>query len=297
MSSNRTDKSSRSSSPPPLVRLAVVTLGAGVATWVAATMLATARAGQESRDELRRPLPEAVAAAADAEAESTAAPSADPASADSSVEERMRKRRAEAYAGAGVKADSAPDKGEPDEAEWSAAAAAMEAHTPNAIRRINRSSPNFPARARMMRALVDRHRELQRIKARDPEQYKRELEQTKLEDEILGASRRLARESDMAGAYEIRVQIRDMVTKLVDLRIANREARLERLAETLEAERKRLAQDKENRAKAIERQLNVVTRRGGSESGPPSRPGAGQRDPSLPPLPPPPPLGSPPPGE
>ena len=277
MSSNRTGKST---SAPPLARLVVAAAAVGAATWVAASMLATARAGQES-EELARPIPEEVTgAAADEPAPPPASASTGPAEdSPQGVEPRMRPRRP-----AGVDA-SATDSGE---SEWRTAVEAMRTLAPNAVHRIERAPRNAPGRARMMRAMLDRYRELQRIQRRDPEQYKREVEQTELEDEILGAARRLARETDTADAYEMRVQIRDMIGKLVDLRIRNREARLQRLAATVEAERKRLEQEKGNRERMIDRQFGVVTRAHGGGH----RPG-GPREPSAPPLPPQPELAAP----
>jgi hypothetical protein len=258
MSSKSTENSSAS-----LARLIGVAAIAGASTWLAASLLTTAWAQPE-------PLG-TTSTVAPAAADDTSSPSSE------SVEAKMRERRtkelASGWAEVATTRPTDVERLEPTESEWRAAADAMRPHTPNALRRIERA-PNVPARARMMRALVDRYRELQRIERRDPQQYKRELEQTELEDQILGVARQIARESDPASAKEMRTQLRDLVSKLVDARIASREARLEKLSATLAAERQRLAKDRQDREKSIERQVAEVvkTRRSPRGSEPPTAP-------------------------
>lgn len=256
MSSKSTENSSAS-----LARLIGVAAIAGASTWLAASLLTAAR-GQT----------EPLGTTSSASADDSSSPSLE------SVEAKMRERRAKelesGWAEIATTKPSEAERLEPTESEWRAAADAMRPHTPNALRRIERAPKNVPARARMMRALVDRYRELQRIERRDPQQYKRELEQTELEDQILGVARQIARESDPGSAKEMRTQLRDLVSKLVDARIANREARLEKLSATIEAERQRLAKDRQDREKSIERQVAEVvkTRRSPRGSEPPAAP-------------------------
>lgn len=290
MSNNDSPSTKASASLPRLIAVAGI---AGVATWLAASMLASARAAREPQPHALTP-EEVVFASAQQQApgvddEEPAATRPSPAW-TAALEQRLRDRRREVireqgdWASPGSTTTSPTKAAEVSEADWDAAADAMRPHAPNLVRRIERASKTGPMRNRMMRALVERHRELQRIQRRDEEQYKREIEQVVLEDEILGKSRELARQQDFASAYEVRVQLREMIGKLVDLRIRNREARLERLAGTVEAERKRLEEEKAGRERAIERQLSAVTKARGGGGGSPQRPPGGPDQPARPEL-------------
>ena len=173
-----------------------------------------------------------------------------------------------------------PDQREPSEAEFKAAADAMRKHAPNWWRRFENAPPGAPRRRLMMRAVVERHRELQRIEKRDPEQHAREIRQLELEDEILGLAPRLWRERDSAAGdfEEMKSRLREKVEQLIDLRIQNREARLERLTETLNAEKRRLEADKQARDKTVEQRYQAILNRKLEPVFPrgPGRPGGGR---------------------
>jgi hypothetical protein len=161
----------------------------------------------------------------------------------------------------------------------------MRQHAPNWWRRFDNMPQGVPWRQRMMRAAVERHRELQRIERRDPEQHAREIEQLKLEDEVLGLAPRIWRESSAEGGggkgtEELKSELRQKLTRLADLRIQNREARLKRLADTLASEQRRLEAEKVKRDAVVERQYqDVLNRRlqqvfpGGGPGGPGGVPG------------------------
>ena len=162
------------------------------------------------------------------------------------------------------------------ESDWLATIEAMRKHTPNAWHRFERMPPDGPGHVRMKRMLVDRHRQLQRVEQRDPELFKRELEQLELEDEILGIARQIwGAGPDGNESKDLRNQLRDRVGRLVDLRIQNREARLKRLTETLENETRRLNDDKRDRDAVVERQFDAVLKGRGPIVGRPGRQGEG----------------------
>jgi hypothetical protein len=144
------------------------------------------------------------------------------------------------------------------DAEWESVAGEMRRHMPQAWARLEQVPP--ARQARMKRMFVERFRELQRLAQREPEQYRREIELVELEDEVFGLARQLwpgaARGGDDRG--EVRKALREKVGQLVDLRIRNREARIERLAKALETERGRLEADKRNREVVVERQFNAM---------------------------------------
>jgi hypothetical protein len=201
--------------------------------------------------------------------------------ADNSVESRMRQRRRQMTSGQGATTQPSTDVSRAadgprvSEGEWEAASGAIKSHSPNVWERINRMPSDSPARIHMMRSLIDRHRDLQRIERRDPEQYKREFSQLELEDQILGVSRDIRRSAGEEEANALKPKLRELVGKLVDLRIANREARLKRLNETLTAERERLENDKRTRDDAVERHFGTALKGPGrpprSGDGSPSR--------------------------
>jgi hypothetical protein len=154
-------------------------------------------------------------------------------------------------------------RGPVDEAEFRAASEMMRDHTPNGWFRFDKVPANAPWRPRLERSVVARYRELQRVRERDPEQYKREIQELELEDEILGLARRVARGVDGPETEDVKRQLRERVAGLHDLRVRNRETRLQRLAATLEGERKRLEKEKGERDQVVEKRYRALLERGG----------------------------------
>src|SRR5688572_26704374 len=217
------------------------------------------------------------------------------------TEQRMRERREQERRGEAVvrpTTDAIPhidppvlpppppllDRPDPNNPEWVSASETMKKHMPNWWRRFERLPPDAPWRPRAMKGIVERHRELQRVQQRDPEQYKREIEQIELEDEILGLARDARREADEERGEELRKLLREKVSRLVDVRLRNREARIERLAEQIKAERGRLEEAKRDRDSMIERNLAAVLNR--PEGNPLGGGGVGRPDFAAPPRPP-----------
>lgn len=159
------------------------------------------------------------------------------------------------------------------EGEWEAASKRIKSHSPNVWARMDRMPSDSPARMNMMRSLIERHRDLERVERRDPEQYKRELAQIEIEDQIVGIAREARQASSESEADALKQKLRNLVEKLVDLRFANREARLKRLSDTLAAERERLEADKRARDAAVERHFGSALKGAGRppREGPPPR--------------------------
>ena len=173
--------------------------------------------------------------------------------------------------------DRGRDRTPPTEAEWREAAETMKALAPLAWARFEAMPRQAPHRAKVMRRIVDRHQELARLKTDDPKRYEGEVEQLRVEDEILGLVIKF-RQAAGAEAASLERQLREKVGQLVDLRFRNREARIDRLARSLEDERRRFEADKKNREQIIERRFKGVIngpmgRRG--FSGDPGRGGRG----------------------
>lgn len=147
----------------------------------------------------------------------------------------------------------------PTEAEWEAASGSMKSLAPNAWARLEAMPTDAPRRGGIMRRMVDRHQELARMKEREPRRYESEVEQLRVEDDILGTVTKLrAAGGNVDAAVPLRRELREQVARLVDLRIRNREARIARLAQTLEAERARLEADKRNKEQMVEKKFKAV---------------------------------------
>jgi hypothetical protein len=143
----------------------------------------------------------------------------------------------------------------------------MRPHAPNFFRRFDRGPADMQWKLHAKRQMVDRYRELQRLEQRDPEQFNREIEQIELEDDIVGLARgvRMAKPED---AEQRKAELSERVAKVFDLRIQNREARIKRLAKSLEEERAKLETEKKDREAAVKRRTDQIVRGGRTPGGP-----------------------------
>jgi hypothetical protein len=168
---------------------------------------------------------------------------------DESPEAFMRRRRVEMLATQPASTIS----------DTEAAEAMLREHAPHMWSRLQHMPYDAPMRARLERQMMERARDLQRMQLRDAEQFKNEVEQLKLEDEVADLGRRVGRRADASSAES--EALRTTIKKLVDVRIRNREARLARLANTLASEKEKLQADRDNRDKLVERQFQAVVNR------------------------------------
>jgi hypothetical protein len=144
--------------------------------------------------------------------------------------------------------------------ESAVAEALLEEYAPHMWKRLQHMPADGPMRAKLQRQMMERARDLRRMQQRDPEQFKNEVEQFKLEDEVADLGRQLMRRAEPppTGQEPLRTTLRETIAKLVDVRIRNREARLARLARTLENEKEKLEADRNNRDKLVQRQFDTV---------------------------------------
>jgi DNA repair exonuclease SbcCD ATPase subunit len=189
------------------------------------------------------------------------------------IEDQLKHRRAEEIAAAEAAARNRPPEArweqgpgpdrEPNEDDVRAAEQAMRKLAPNWWKRLDKVPQDAPWRPRMMRGAVERYRELQRTERRDPEQYKLDIRQLELEDEILGLAPRVWHDKAGGGQNieELKSQLHEKVAQLTEVRIRSREARLKRLTETLAAEQKRLETEKRDRDKTVQKHFEAVLNR------------------------------------
>jgi hypothetical protein len=171
---------------------------------------------------------------------------------DESQEAFMRRRRVEMRTTQSTSTSTSTSDTE-------AAEALLREHAPNMWNRLQHMPYDAPMRGRLERQMMERARDLQRMQLRDAEQFKNEVEQFKLEDEVAELGRRVGRRADASSAES--EALRTTIKKLVDVRIRNREARLARLANTLASEKEKLQADRDNRDKLVERQFQAVINR------------------------------------
>ena len=140
------------------------------------------------------------------------------------------------------------------------AEALLQEYAPHMWKRLQRMPADGPMRAKLQRQLLERGRDLQRMKQRDPEQFANEIEQLKLEDEVVDLGRQLIRRGEPSSTDQeaLKKSLRETIGKLVDSRLKNRQARLDRLARTLESERQKLDADRDDRDKLVQRQFDTV---------------------------------------
>jgi hypothetical protein len=170
-----------------------------------------------------------------------------------SVEERaalMRSRRIQLLA---TQPSSAAN-------ETEAAEALLELYAPHMWKRLQHMPADGPVRTKLQRQMLERARDLQRMQQRDPEQFKNEVEQVKLEDDVADLGRQIMRRGEPSSTDQetLKKTLRETVEKLVDVRLRNRQARLDRLAKTLESEKNKLEADRDNRDKLVQRQFDTV---------------------------------------
>jgi hypothetical protein len=172
---------------------------------------------------------------------------------DTSVEARetqLRNRRIQLLA-----SQPASTANETDVAE-----ALLEEYAPHMWKRLQRMPADGPLRTKLQRQMMERARDLQRMQQRDPEQFKNEVEQLQLEDEVADLGRQVIRRGEPSSTDQdvLRKRLRETIEKLVDVRLRNRQARLQRLAKTLETEKQKLETDQGNRDKLVQRQFDTV---------------------------------------
>jgi hypothetical protein len=164
--------------------------------------------------------------------------------------------------------------------ENEAAEALLERYAPHTWKRLERMPADGPVRMKLQRQLMERARDLQRMEKRDPEQFKSEVEQVKLEDEVADLGRQVLRRGDSSSSSSdqdaIKKTLHESIEKLVDVRLRNRQARLDRLAKTLETEKDKLETDRDNRDKLVQRQFDTVVNGRRQPFGQPGAPGEGR---------------------
>jgi len=173
----------------------------------------------------------------------------------------------------------------PDEKEWASITEFAKANFPNRIQayeELEAKRGKGSRIAEMIRQRVAvRYRMLDRAKNDNPAFYEQALTQAKLEDDVWGRVRELKNNPEDA---ELRGQVREKVSALVQSLLAEREQRLQNMRESLDREQQRLTDDKTNFDKLVERQFDMMLAGGLDDSeGRGPRPRDDDRDDPRPP--------------
>ena len=149
----------------------------------------------------------------------------------------------------------------PTDEEWQQIEVFAAENSPRRLKRIQmmRESQD-PALRGVQGFLVMRYRALQAMKQHDPDLYARRLEGLKVEDKVFGAV------EDGAGAAtatpEQKQALREDVRKLVTMNLEEREERINRMAEFLEAQRQKLIEDKGREEELTDEKMAQIERDG-----------------------------------
>jgi len=168
--------------------------------------------------------------------------------------------------------------GAPDitDEDWDAASNFMREHSPNRWQLFERLSDGSPRRGPVMRMILARYQNLQSLKEEDVTLYDLRLQQLTLEDSIWGIVREMRTQIAEDRRTVLQSQLREKVSFAVDVWMKERDRRLQRLEETLKAERERLAADQKRREEMIENRLQRELERTPDVMAFPRRPRGGQ---------------------
>src|SRR4051794_32437007 len=184
------------------VALALPVTGLATAGLLWCMPAATAAPEDSSQDVV----PVAAAAAKDPAERATSAPATQ--SSDENPADRLRRRRQDLLTNPASSFS---------EADQLASEALMREHAPHMWKRLESLPDSGPFRNRLRRQMLDRGRELVRMQQRDPEQFKREVEQVSLEDEVADLGRQLLGRGEPAtdDTETLRKRLRERISQLV----------------------------------------------------------------------------------
>ncbi|HEV7301204.1 MAG TPA: hypothetical protein VGN72_17695 [Tepidisphaeraceae bacterium] len=149
----------------------------------------------------------------------------------------------------------------PTDEEWQQIEAFAAENSPRRLTRLQQMrETQDPALRAVQNFLVTRYRALQAMKQHDPDLYARRLEGLKVEDKVFGAV------EDGAGAADAspdqKQALREDVRLLVTMNLEEREERINRMAEFLEAQRLKLLEDKGREEELTEEKMAEIERDG-----------------------------------
>lgn len=147
----------------------------------------------------------------------------------------------------------------PTDAEVEEVSQFLREYSPNRWRALESLPEEGRERRAVMAFAVARWRGIQELKEAEPALYDLKLKQLKVEDDIYGL---LAVKLPPAEREPLRPKVRESVEQLVNLRMAERELRVESLRKQLKEEEERLASDKARVDKMVDRRTDTLMQEG-----------------------------------
>lgn len=144
-----------------------------------------------------------------------------------------------------------------DEKDLSDARLYMHTHSPERYNAIL-ALPEGKEKSAIESLTAQRYLNWMRLARDDFELYAVVEKRIELEDAIFGKVRQLRTESSQAQDAAVKAQLKDLVGKLVDNGIRERQLRLDRLQRTIKQEQAKLAEDSANRPSVVEQRYNAI---------------------------------------
>jgi hypothetical protein len=149
----------------------------------------------------------------------------------------------------------------PTQAEWEESLPFLKEHSPKRLEAINNMPDERRSKWRLMGFLAKQYQNIQRIKQDDGELAQIVTNRMELEDAVYGlvAQFRDAKRGGETGKQaEMRREIHQKVTELVDTNIKERRERIARLQRTLKQESERLADDEKSRDSLVDKRVQSL---------------------------------------
>jgi hypothetical protein len=149
----------------------------------------------------------------------------------------------------------------PTEQQWGEVEQFMREHSPERLAALQKLHLDGDRLNNLKKMIFARYSYLKTLGEMDHDAYDLKLRQLDLEDKIFGlatAMRAAADEGDDRKREQIRGELRTAVGKLVDLGMAEREARLNRLEKSIHDQRTALTQETQKRDDIIDARVNAA---------------------------------------
>ena len=171
----------------------------------------------------------------------------------------------------------------PNGEDWAAAEQFMKDHSPERYKWISKLDDTSPAKFRLRSLSIEAYAEVQRAKD-DQDLAKAITNRIEINDAIYGLSIQLRdvrlSGGDSGAETQVKKDMKEKVSKLVDALIKEGELRIARLQRTLQKETERLGADRQDRDRIVQRRFKTLTEGAPSPDLPPR--GELQQQPSQP---------------
>jgi hypothetical protein len=147
----------------------------------------------------------------------------------------------------------------PTREEWEQARTFLQLHSPNRLKQF--MNLRFPqAQERVQWVLMNRYRNLMRLKSLSPDLYDVKVQEVELEDEVFGICLKI--KSSQGDTEALRASLKPKLAALFDKGIEERQLRIGMLEKTLARQKEQLSKEQSARDQRIEQQYKRVAAHG-----------------------------------